>query len=105
VDDQGKLYLTTPLGDHPSAEKPVGAWEYKRSSGWWEFAVGGVGIWAFSEAALLSDQDRVVSEEPFIEVIEGNFMGTLVIRRIEKDPPEHIIAFLRERGVRVRSED
>ena len=47
----------------------------------------------------MRDRGRAPKDEPFIEVIDGTFMNTLVIRRIYKDNPDSIRDWLKSRGI------
>lgn len=96
--DTGQLHFSEPDALIPKGFHPEGTWRWNYASGAWEFCVGEEIIWKFSEAVLMQDKGRLVAQEDFIEVIEGDFLDTLIIRRIQKDP-ESIRAFLKEREI------
>jgi hypothetical protein len=89
----------------PPLLQPKGWWRWEHGSGEWVYHIEEEEILRLSDAGLAEFRGRVPAEEPFIEVVEGTFLNQLILRRLYKDPPSVIVAFLKERGVKLSEED
>lgn len=91
--------------ESPKGMEPKGHWEWSYASGHWQFCLDEEVVLELSEVGLVEMRGRVPQTENFIEVFEGTFYNSIIIRRIFTDDHDAVIAFLRERGVDLSDDD